>query len=149
MSCLFSFSRYQTKCVTEFLFRQLMMSWTLRFIFEHPPKQWPAGRKRGKERNAKIWISRERKELFRWNKKHSSYFLKGYHLVKKYKFDENSGQKLSGWFFLHWFQDIFMVLKNKKINCFTQKPRRILLKDDHLFVLRIYQFIRWTILRIY
>ena len=68
VSHLFSFSRYQTKCVTEFLFRQLMTSWTLRFIFNHPPKQWPTGRKREKDRNIKNWISREWKELFRWNK---------------------------------------------------------------------------------
>ena len=31
----------------------------------------------------KMWISWERKELFRWNKKHFSQLLKGYHLVKK------------------------------------------------------------------
>ena len=31
----------------------------------------------------KIWISWERKELFRWNKKHFSYFLKAYHSMKK------------------------------------------------------------------
>ena len=58
--------------VIDFLFRQLMTSWTLRFIFDHPLKQWPTGRKRGKDRNTKNWISRERKELFRWNKKHFS-----------------------------------------------------------------------------
>ena len=62
MSYLFSFSRYQTKCVIEFLFKQLMTSWTLRFIFDHPPKQWPTGRKRGKDRNTKNWISQEWKE---------------------------------------------------------------------------------------
>ena len=33
-------------------------------------------------------MSRERKELFGWNKKHPSKFLKGYHLVKKYKIDK-------------------------------------------------------------
>ena len=36
-----------------------------------------------REKITKIWISRERKELFRWNKKKKSYFLKGYHLAKK------------------------------------------------------------------
>ena len=82
MSYLFSFSRYQTKCVIEFLFRQLMASWTLRFIFDHPLKQWPTGRKRGKGRNTKNWISWEWKELFRWNKKDFSQIFKGYHLVK-------------------------------------------------------------------
>ena len=30
-----------------------MASWTLRFIFNLPPKQWPTGRKRGKDRNTK------------------------------------------------------------------------------------------------
>ena len=30
-------------------------------------------------------MSWESKELFRWNKKHFSYFLKGYYLVKKNK----------------------------------------------------------------
>ena len=28
--------------------------------------------KRGEDRNTKIWISPEQKELFRWNKKHFS-----------------------------------------------------------------------------
>ena len=53
MSYFFSFSRYQTKCVIEFLFSQLMMSRTLRFIFNHPLKQWSTGRKRGKDINTK------------------------------------------------------------------------------------------------
>ena len=72
MSYLFALSRYQTKCVIEFLFRQLMTSWTLRFISDHLLKQWPTGGKRGKDRSKKNWISRERKEFFRWNKKHLS-----------------------------------------------------------------------------
>ena len=55
--------RISKKCVIEFLFRQLIMSWTLRFIFDHPPKQWPTGRKRGKGRNTKKWISWERKRF--------------------------------------------------------------------------------------
>ena len=58
MSYLFSFLGYQTKCVIEFLVRQLMTSWTLRFIFDHPPRQWSTGRKRGEDRNTKNWISR-------------------------------------------------------------------------------------------
>ena len=70
MSHLISFARYQTKCVIKFLFKQLMASWTLRFSFNHPPKQWSTGRKRGEDRNTNIWISQERKEFFRWNKKH-------------------------------------------------------------------------------
>ena len=38
---------------------------------------------KGREKITKIWISLERKELFRWNKRHFSQFLKGYHLVNK------------------------------------------------------------------
>ena len=50
----FSFLRYQTKCVIKFLFRQLMTSHTLRFIFDQPLKQWLTGRKRGEDGNTKI-----------------------------------------------------------------------------------------------
>ena len=52
---------------------------------------------RGKKRedeNTKIWIPRERKELFRWNKKHLSQYLKGYHLVKNKNLIKNCGHKL-------------------------------------------------------
>ena len=45
---------------------------------------------KGRGKITKSWISRERKELFRWNQKHFSQFLKGYHLVKKH-----SGHKRS------------------------------------------------------
>ena len=72
MSHLISFSRYQTKCVIKFLFRQLMMSQTIRFMLDQPLKQWLTDRKRGEDGNTKIWISQERIELFRWNKKHFS-----------------------------------------------------------------------------
>ena len=48
MSYLFSFSRYQTKYVIKLLFRQLMMPQTLKFIFNHPLKQWLTGKKEGK-----------------------------------------------------------------------------------------------------
>ena len=33
--------------------------------------------KKGKDENTKIWISWERKGLFRWNKKHFSQLFKG------------------------------------------------------------------------
>ena len=69
MSYLFSFPRYQLKYVIKFLFGQLMMSQTIRFMLDQPLKQWLTGRKRGEDLNTKIWISREWKELFRWNKK--------------------------------------------------------------------------------
>ena len=65
MSYLLSFSIYQTKCVIKFLFRQLVTSRTLRFIFNQPLKQWLTGRKRGEDGSTKIWISREQKETFR------------------------------------------------------------------------------------
>ena len=42
--------------------------------------------KRGEDGNTKIWISWERKKLFKWTKKHLSWFLKGYHLGEKQKF---------------------------------------------------------------
>ena len=84
MSHLISFSRFQTKCVIKFLFRQFMMSWALRFFLDQVNskvgsswiklvlKQWLTGRKKGEDGNTKIWISQERKEFFRWNKKHLS-----------------------------------------------------------------------------
>ena len=53
MSQLISFSRYQTKCVIKFLFRQLMTSQTLRFFLDQPLKQWLTGRKRGEDENTK------------------------------------------------------------------------------------------------
>ena len=54
ISYLFSFRRYQTKCVIKFLFRQLMMSQTIRFMLDQPLKQWLTGRKRGVDRNTNI-----------------------------------------------------------------------------------------------
>ena len=65
MSYLFSVSRYQKKCAIKFLLRHLMMSQTIRFMLDQPLKQWLTGRKRGEDRNTKIPISQERKELFR------------------------------------------------------------------------------------
>ena len=60
---LFSFSRYQTKCIIELLFRQLMTSWTLRFIFDHPLKQWPTGRNRGKDKIQKTEYLKDEKSF--------------------------------------------------------------------------------------
>ena len=54
VSCLFSFPRYQKKCVIKFLFRQLMMSQTIRFMVDQPLKQWLTGRKRGEDGNLNI-----------------------------------------------------------------------------------------------
>ena len=50
---LISFSRYQTNCFIKFLFRQLMVSQTLRFFLDQPLKQWLTGRKRGADENTK------------------------------------------------------------------------------------------------
>ena len=38
---------------------------------------------KGRGENTNVWVSRERKELFRVDKKHFSQFLKGYHSLKK------------------------------------------------------------------
>ena len=54
MSYLFSFSRYQTKCVVKFLVGQLMTSKLLRFILDQPLKQWLTGRKKGKTEIQKL-----------------------------------------------------------------------------------------------
>ena len=43
---------------------------------------------KGRGKITKNWISQEQKERFRWNEKSFSQFLKGYHLVKKQKFDK-------------------------------------------------------------
>ena len=51
ISYLFSFSRYQTKCVIKHFFKQLMMSLILKFIFDHPLKQLPTGRENERKTN--------------------------------------------------------------------------------------------------
>ena len=58
MSHLISFSRYQTKCVIKFLFRQLMLSWSLRFFLNQPLKQWLTGKKMGRPKYKNLNISR-------------------------------------------------------------------------------------------
>ena len=60
-----SMSRYQTKCVIEFLFRQLMTSQTLKFIFDQPLKAMADREKKREGGYTKNCISRKRKELFR------------------------------------------------------------------------------------
>ena len=52
-----SFSTYQAKCITKFLFRQLMILWTLRFILDQALKQWLTERKRGEDGNKKFFHS--------------------------------------------------------------------------------------------
>ena len=64
MPCLFFFSRYQTKYIIKFLFRQLVTSQTLRFILDQALKQWLTGRKRGEDGNKKIkYLKNEKRSL--------------------------------------------------------------------------------------
>ena len=42
-------------------YRQLMTSQTLRFIFNHPLKQWPTGKKGGRQKYKDLNILRTRK----------------------------------------------------------------------------------------
>ena len=56
MSHLSSFWRYQTKCVSKFLFRPLMTSWTLRFFLDQPVKQWLTGSKREEDKNFRVAV---------------------------------------------------------------------------------------------
>ena len=85
---LISSSRYQTKCVINFLIRQLMTSLSLRFFLGQPPKQWLTGKNRGRQKT-KIWIFQDQKELFRWNKNilysfwRAIIWWKNKHLIKK------------------------------------------------------------------
>ena len=51
-------------------------------------------KKREEDIIQKFELSQERKELFRWKKKHLSKFLKGYHLVKNKTLLKNSKLKL-------------------------------------------------------
>ena len=59
MSHHFSFSGYKTKCDIKFLLRQLITSQTLRFVFNHPLRQWLIGKKRGEDGNTNNLISQE------------------------------------------------------------------------------------------
>ena len=50
---LTSFSRYQTKCVIKFFFKQLITSQTFRFFLNQPLKQWLTGKKKGEDEYTK------------------------------------------------------------------------------------------------
>ena len=54
MPYLFFFSRYQTKRVMKFLFRQLRRHKFLRFILGQGLKQWLTGREKGEDENTEI-----------------------------------------------------------------------------------------------
>ena len=71
-----------------------MTSQSLRFTFDQPLKQWLTGRKRWEDRDTTNWITRERQELFRWNKKHFSQIWKGYHLVRDRNLTKNRWTKM-------------------------------------------------------
>ena len=64
MSYLFSFSRYQTKCVIKFLFSQLNVI-NFKIYFQTASKAMADREKKREDRNIKNCISREQKELFR------------------------------------------------------------------------------------
>ena len=72
MAHLISFSRYQLKCVLSFYLYRWWHHKLLRFFLDQLVKQWLTGRKRGEDENTQIWISREWKELFKWNKNHEN-----------------------------------------------------------------------------
>ena len=95
MSYLFSFPRYQTKCVIKFLFRQLMMSQTIRFMLDQPLNQWLTWRKRGEDGNTKTRISREWKKSFLDEIKNVSHsFWRAIIWLKIKKLMKNSRHKL-------------------------------------------------------
>ena len=89
----------------------------MRFIWNHPLSQWITGKDWGEVGNRKIWISREQKELFRWNKKHFSLWFKG---------------TLSGLKQFLVTQSPLKIMKNAFY--FTSKA---------LFVLKIFKFLSW------
>ena len=53
MSYLLSFSRYQTKCVIEFLFRQLMASQTFKIYLQSSSKEMADREKKREEQKYK------------------------------------------------------------------------------------------------
>ena len=95
---------------------------TLRFIFGQPLKQCLTGGKREEDGNTKIWISRERKELFRWNKKHFLWFLKGYHLMRNKILIKNSGHKL-------WRKISDRIFFSKKYDCLSPNDKPVKLYE--------------------
>ena len=51
-------------------------AYVIRCILNYPLRQWLIGKYWEEVRNPKIWISRECKELLRWNKMHFSWLLR-------------------------------------------------------------------------
>ena len=81
------FPNYSVKCISCFMPGHLMTSWNL------------------KMQNSKIWFSRERKELLKWNKKHFSWFDKCFRLRK--------------WYSANVADTNFKFLKPKLMQCFV------------------------------
>ena len=64
MTLLSSFSRYQTNCVIEFLFRQLKRHKLQDFIFDHRPKQRRQTEKEQRTETQKLeYLEREKNFL--------------------------------------------------------------------------------------
>ena len=68
MSYLFSFSRYQTKCVIRSLFRQLMLSKTLGLVFDHPLSNVQDAEEEGKTEIQKCECLENEKSFLHENK---------------------------------------------------------------------------------
>ena len=101
----------------------------MRIFLDQPLKQWLTGEKRREDENTKIWISRERKELFRWNKKHFSQFFKGYHLVKNKNLIENSGHSFNKFAMCQFavcrkniYRFNFSIVKKITLNFWSSSP---------------------------
>ena len=77
MSYLFSFQRYQIKCVIKFLFRHLMKPWTFKIYLGSSSTAMADRDRKGEDGNTKNWKSWEWKEFFRWNKKKSFIVFEG------------------------------------------------------------------------
>ena len=71
MSHLISFSRYQISQVLIYTVDDII---NFKIFLWSNSKAMADWEKKREDKNTKIWISQEGKELFRWNKKHISYF---------------------------------------------------------------------------
>ena len=70
----------------NYIFKFMQVNWWHHKLFHFLLSYWILKLWRGREKITKIWISGERRELFRW--KAFFIFLKDYHLVKKYIIDK-------------------------------------------------------------
>ena len=93
---LLSFSWYQTISVFESFSNQLMMSRTLRFIFDQPFKQLLTGEERGEKGNTKSEYLKNEKSFLAEIKNIFHYFLRMW-WKKKRKITDTSFKKGVGW----------------------------------------------------